>query len=106
MAKWRAGRCRKWSVKSAASSMRRVASHPEADQELEAAAVHYDKCRPGLGNDFLDDFEATVRRILDAPDRWRKIRGENWKLKNLFQNSQCWTSGRLRTTARTRAKGC
>jgi len=33
-----------------------------------------------LGNDFLEDYRATLRRILDTPKRWRKIRGDNRKL--------------------------
>ncbi len=58
----------------------RVASHPEADEELEAAAQWYEERQPHLGQDFLDEFERTLRRIAAAPERWRKIRGENRKL--------------------------
>jgi hypothetical protein len=58
----------------------RVVSHPEADQELEAAALWYDERQPGLGDDLLDEFEQTLRRVLDEPARWRKIRGDNRKL--------------------------
>jgi plasmid stabilization system protein ParE len=58
----------------------RVVSHPEADQELEAAALWYDERQPGLGEDFLDEFERTLRRIVTDPERWRKIRGENRQL--------------------------
>jgi hypothetical protein len=62
----------------------RVVSHPEADQELEAAALWYEDRQPGLGEDFLDEFDSssTVSRlishgILDFPkefaDRfWRE----------------------------------
>jgi hypothetical protein len=31
-----------------------VASHPEAEQELEAAAVWYEEQQAGSGDDFLD----------------------------------------------------
>jgi plasmid stabilization system protein ParE len=58
----------------------RVVSHPEADEELEAAALWYDQRQPGLGNDFLDQFERTLRRIVAEPERWRKIQGENRRL--------------------------
>lgn len=58
----------------------RVISHPEADQELEAAALWYEQRELGLGNAFLDEFEETVRRIVAEPERWRKIEGENRKL--------------------------
>ena len=57
-----------------------VASHPEAGQELEAAALWYESRQPGLGGDFLDDFERTLRRIVAQPNRWRIIRGDNRKL--------------------------
>lgn len=58
----------------------RVVRHPEADEDLEAAAIWYDEQQGGLGDDFLDEFENTLRRILSAPKRWRKFRGENRKL--------------------------
>jgi len=32
----------------------RIVSHPEAEEELEAAALWYEKRQPGLGDDFLD----------------------------------------------------
>jgi hypothetical protein len=57
-----------------------VVSHPEADEELEAAALWYEERQSGLGDDFLAQFERTLRRILADPDRWRKIRGDNRKL--------------------------
>ncbi len=60
--------------------MQRVVSHPEADEELEAAARWYEEHQPGLGNRFLDDFEKTLQRILEAPIRWHFFRGANRKL--------------------------
>jgi len=57
-----------------------VVSHPEADDELEAAALWYQDRQPGLGDAFLDEFESTLRRIVAEPERWRKIRGDNRKL--------------------------
>lgn len=57
-----------------------VVSHPEADQELEAAALWYEQRQPGLGDDFLDEFERTLSRILAKRERWRRIRGDNRKL--------------------------
>ena len=57
-----------------------VVSHPEADQELEAAALWYEGRQSALGDDFLDEFERTLRRIVAEPERWRMIRGENRKL--------------------------
>jgi plasmid stabilization system protein ParE len=58
----------------------RVVSHPEADEELEAAALWYEDRQPGLGEAFLDEFEHTLRRVIAEPERWRQIRGDNRKL--------------------------
>lgn len=57
-----------------------VVSHPEAEQELETAALWYEERQPDLGKDFLDEFERTVRRITAEPERWRKFQGANRKL--------------------------
>ena len=58
----------------------RVIRHPEVPQELEAAALWYEERQPGLGEDFLGEYQATLGRILREPKRWRKIRGDNRKL--------------------------
>jgi toxin ParE1/3/4 len=58
----------------------RVVSHPEADQELEAAALWYEERQPGLGTDFINDFEATLRRIVGTPERWRLFHRNDRKL--------------------------
>lgn len=42
----------------------RVVSHPETFEELEAAALWCDQRQPGLGNDFLEQFERTLRCIV------------------------------------------
>ena len=57
-----------------------VVSHPEADEELEGSALWYEERQPGLGDDFLDDFERTLRRIVAEPERWRQFQGDNRKL--------------------------
>lgn len=58
----------------------RVVRHPEVPQELEAAVLWYENRQPGLGGVFLDEYQATLARILAEPERWRKFRGENRKL--------------------------
>jgi hypothetical protein len=52
-----------------------VVSHPEADEELEAAALWYEDRQSGLGDDLLDEFERTLRRVVASPERWSKILG-------------------------------
>jgi len=58
----------------------RVVSHPEAEQELESAALWYQERQPDLGNDFLREFEQTLRRIVAEPERWRTFRDDSRKL--------------------------
>lgn len=58
----------------------RVVSHPEATAELEAASLWYEQRQAGLGDDFLEEFERTVRRIVKEPQRWHPIVGDNRKL--------------------------
>lgn len=58
----------------------RLIRHPEADEELEHAALWYEKAQPRLGEKFLNNFELTLRRILSDPSRWRLFFGQNRKL--------------------------
>jgi len=48
---------------SVRNKLRRVVSHPEADEELEAAALWYEERQQGLGDDF--------------PDRVKRMESEN-----------------------------
>jgi hypothetical protein len=56
------------------------ASHPEADLELENAALWYERRQLGLGDNFVDEFEHTLPQILAEPERYRKIQGDNRQL--------------------------
>jgi toxin ParE2 len=58
----------------------RLIRHPEVPQGLAAAALWYGERQPGLGEDFLDEYQATLGRILREPLRWRIIRADNRKL--------------------------
>lgn len=42
--------------------------HPEAREELRAAAHWYDDEQPGLGADFYDAVDGALRHILEWPD--------------------------------------
>ncbi len=47
--------------------------HPEARFEYGEAAAFYESRRPGLGAAFTVEVEATIQRIIEAPQRWRCI---------------------------------
>lgn len=49
--------------------------HPAAEVEVVAAAKFYEEKVPGLGSEFLDEFDRSVARIMAAPEQWRIIRG-------------------------------
>jgi plasmid stabilization system protein ParE len=40
---------------------------PAAAADLEEAWLWYEKQRTGLGNEFLEEAEAAIRRVLDTP---------------------------------------
>jgi len=48
----------------------RVIPHREAEIELTVSLEHYESCSPGLGRDFLDDFEAGIARVCENPVAW------------------------------------
>lgn len=47
-----------------------VEYHPRVEQELEEARQFYENRAPGLGGEFIDEFEREVLRIAAAPRRW------------------------------------
>ena len=48
--------------------------HPEGEREHLARVAYYEAVRPGLGSRRLDDFDATIGRVCEAPWRLRVIR--------------------------------
>ena len=54
--------------------------HPEAQAEMAAAAVRYEREWPGLGNDFLDKVESALRRLAADPQRCRLVDERNRKI--------------------------
>jgi plasmid stabilization system protein ParE len=46
---------------------------PEASEELEACVSYYDSQQPGLGTEFLAEFERTAERILGLPNAARLV---------------------------------
>ncbi|MRG96080.1 type II toxin-antitoxin system RelE/ParE family toxin [Polyangium spumosum] len=53
--------------------MKRWFFHPAARKELRVAIAFYEVRREGLGEEFLDEVEATIRRICDMPATWPKL---------------------------------
>lgn len=47
--------------------------HPEALAEYEDAAAFYASCQQGLQIRFIDAVQSAIRRICEAPLRWRKF---------------------------------
>src|SRR5882724_9323641 len=48
----------------------RVVYHPDAEAELLEAARFYQRRVSGLGRRFLQEFDATISAIRNAPERW------------------------------------
>jgi len=44
--------------------------HPEAEAELEQAAIFYEEYEEGLGFDFLLEVHSAVDRIISYPNAW------------------------------------
>lgn len=47
-----------------------IRSHPEADEEAEAAAVWYESRQKSLGGDFLDELDRAFTLITESPTTW------------------------------------
>jgi plasmid stabilization system protein ParE len=53
----------------------RVAYHAAVEAEVIEAARFYEQKLPGLGRQFLDEFDAAVKQISKAPHRWHSVDG-------------------------------
>ena len=59
---------------------RNVQFEPEAARELLEAADFYDHERGGLGSEFLDEVDDSIRDIVDAPESYPVVLGLTRKL--------------------------
>ena len=50
--------------------------HPEAALEFEEAVGFYKERGRRLGGRFAGEVRATIRRIIETPDRWRVLEGD------------------------------
>jgi plasmid stabilization system protein ParE len=53
-----------------------VEYHPAVEGELKAIRDYYEARVPGLGREFIDEFERLVLRIAAAPERWMVLSGD------------------------------
>lgn len=51
----------------------RLIHHPEAEAELLEAVQSYEGKARGLGDRFLQEFDAAIVSIQESPDRWRVV---------------------------------
>lgn len=54
----------------------RIDYHPAMAAELEEIREHYEACSPGLGSDFVDEFERQILTIAAMPTRWMIASGD------------------------------
>ena len=50
--------------------------HPEVERELREARDFYESRAPGLGGQFIDEFERQVLRLAATPGRWMTVQGD------------------------------
>ena len=53
-----------------------VEYHPSMQRKLEEIRDWYEERVPGLGREFIDEFERQILRIAAAPSRWMVISGD------------------------------
>lgn len=54
----------------------RVDYHPAVERELDLIRCYYEERSPGLGRDFIDEFERQIWRIAATPERWMVLAGD------------------------------
>jgi hypothetical protein len=47
--------------------------HPLAFQELDDSVKYYENIREGLGLEFLDEVDISIKRIIQFPTGWTKV---------------------------------
>ena len=50
-----------------------ITLHEEALNEFDAAVAYYEEKEPGLGLEFADEVEATIRKIVEHPIAWSRF---------------------------------
>lgn len=57
--------------------------HPESQKELDNATDYYDQIDRELGDDFLEDIDDCIARILQFPQAWTRLRGSVRRCRTL-----------------------
>lgn len=67
----------------------RYSLHPEAVREFDKASDYYREIKEALNDNFEDDFDSTLERVLSFPKAWQPIEGEYRRclLKNFLLES-------------------
>ena len=53
-----------------------VEYHPAIEAELKAIESYYDNRSPGLGRQFIDEFERQVLALAATPERWMVVQAD------------------------------
>ena len=62
--------------------------HPEGEREHLGHVAYFEAARRGLGDRYLDDFDATIARVCEAPRRFRVVRAPDIR-RALFRVFPC-----------------
>jgi toxin ParE1/3/4 len=54
----------------------RVEYHPAVEAELRAIQRYYEDRSPGLGTQFIDEFERQVLTLAAMPERWMVVKAD------------------------------
>jgi plasmid stabilization system protein ParE len=54
----------------------RIEYHPAIEQELREIIRYYEQASPGLGTEFLDEFERQILKIASMPTLWALVEGD------------------------------
>jgi plasmid stabilization system protein ParE len=54
----------------------KVEYHPAIEAEVRSIQDYYEARSPGLGREFIDEFERQVQRLAASPERWMVLTGD------------------------------
>lgn len=54
----------------------RIVVRPDAGTEIDAARAWYERCRPGLGAEFVEAIDATIVHLARRPEMYPRVHGD------------------------------